>query len=150
MGEAVSADDILRSDNFDVEFDSIGAQEIVRITGGGVSFAVKDATQSNRKGNLKMFACGKPNYDDLTLERLYINGRNGWKDWVNEFREGKRAVDIAETGSVVYNLANGDEARRYNFFGPFPKSYDCIAMDSRNPDAVKEIIVLEVQRIEYK
>lgn len=146
----VTGDDIIRSDNFEVDFGSIGSEEVVRVTGGGVSFAVKDATQSNRKGNLKMFACGKPNYDDITLERLYIKGRNGWKDWVKEFRDGKRSVDIAETGSVIYQFADGSEVRRYNFYGPFPKSYDCIAMDSRNPDAVKEIIVLEVQRIEYK
>lgn len=149
MADEVQVDKILRSSKFRVDYPD-GSDEVVRVSGGGVSFQVEDSTPGNRKGNLKEFACGKPRYDDITLERLYVQGRNDWKDMVTAFQTGQRAVDPTQAGTVFYCNADDSDARSYTFYGYFPKSYDTIHLDSRNPDNAKEILTLEVNRVEWK
>jgi hypothetical protein len=123
---------------------------IVACKPGRMKVGFRKAAVQARKDGCLDFTASKPSYTPWTVEKYLKQGDTHLKDLFQSFAKGQRKTNPSDTGSLIYKTASGAEARRINFFGFTPLSYDSLPASAKSGQAAKEVLTFSVQRCEYE
>jgi phage tail-like protein len=132
---------------FTVEIDGITRAEFVTCSELTKEIGKMEYRAGGRLNPTK--EAGLVNISDITLERGKTADRE-FADWVEEVVDtltGKATVpgdQYKRNGDIVQRDRNGDEVRRYRFFGAFPSTKTVGNWDNNAEEFVMETLVLSL------
>lgn len=130
--------------SFRVEIEGVDAGQFDSVD--GLSLSVEPIEyREGQDASLTRKLPGPVNYGNITLKKGYI-ASSDLNDWIEEARFGnlqQKSVSI-----VLINKATGDEVKRWNCFGCFPKSWKVSGLDGKGNDVLTEEMVIVIEWFE--
>lgn len=139
---------------FEVEIDGV-IENVTAVSGGGVTFDKQEITGGDHPGALRnwwrrrTYAITKANWQNIVLEKDYVKGDRKWEEWFKKTQNGeveKRTITLS-----YHNSEGQPSGRGWTAYNVYPIRHDVINVDSRaGSSAIKEVMEVAVERIEYK
>jgi phage tail-like protein len=143
-----NGDNPLGAYSFGAEFDGIQIRAITEVTGLKMEQDVieyKSNMAKDGKYQVKKVP-GRWKAGDCTLTRP-LTDDHGFDKWVKDSQLGK--MDAAtKTGSIKMFDYEGNEVKRYNLTGAWPKSLEISSMKAGDTNVITEKLVLTYEKCE--
>ena len=138
--------------HFQLDVDGIGSFAITGVEGMNIEIEVITVTQNMPSGiqqhiKTRGGAVTTPNITITRLAPLNAHEDKIWQ-WFLSIRDGGLTPAQRKNGSIILKGSILDEVGRFNFFGGWPSSLTTAGFDAESAAAIKETIVLSVDRFE--
>ena len=111
------------------------------ISGGGLKIEKRDVTTGNSVR--REYLPGPCEFENLCLVRGLTTNQD-LLDWIDETVEGK---DCKRDGAVILLDNDGEEIRRWSFFGAFPVSWGGVELSSDGSAIMLEKVEIHVSKV---
>jgi len=129
--------------SFRVEIDGVDAGQFASVD--GLSIEQEVIEYQNGDDPLVRKRPGRVKYGDITLKKGYIAG-TVLNDWIEASRMGNG--DYTRKNMSIVLLEQGEEAKRWNCFECFPKSWKLSSLDGKGNDVMTEEMVIVIEWFE--
>ena len=133
--------------NFRVEIEGVTAGAFRSVEGLGAETEVIEYQDGD--DNFLRKRPGRTKYSNITLKRGYTATDDLWNWWKqvaeNPNKPIKRTITL-----VLDNPETGEEVRRWNLFGCWPKQWKLGGLDDKGEEVVTEEVVFVVEELQFE